>query len=41
MTPFTVESRYTTTDFFDMFDVPFAYGQGWGAKEDEARGGWR
>lgn len=37
MTPFTVESRYTSSDFFDMFDVPFAYGQGWGVKEDEAR----
>jgi putative ABC transport system permease protein len=26
----------TTTDFFAMFDVPFAYGQGWSA-EDDAR----
>ncbi len=37
MTPFTVPSRYTSADFFGMFDVPFLYGQGWGAKEDEAR----
>ena len=37
MTPFTLPSRYTSADFFTMFDVPFAFGQGWGAKEDEAR----
>ena len=37
MTPFSVSSRYTSGDFFDMFDVPFAHGQGWGAREDEAR----
>ena len=37
MTPFTLQSRYTSADFFSMFDVPFAFGQGWGAKEDVAR----
>jgi putative ABC transport system permease protein len=27
--------RVTTADFFPMFDVPFEYGQGWGAAADE------
>jgi putative ABC transport system permease protein len=31
-----VEVRATTADFFPMFDVPFAYGSGWSAAEDEA-----
>jgi putative ABC transport system permease protein len=34
--PFYAETRYTSADFFAMFDVPFAHGAGWGAKEDEA-----
>ena len=35
--PFAVDSRYTTSDFFPMFDVPFRYGAGWSAADDEAR----
>lgn len=35
--PFHAESRYTSADFFRMFDVPFRYGNGWTAGEDEAR----
>lgn len=36
-TPFTVESRYTSADFFPMFDVPFAFGRPWTRAEDAAR----
>ncbi|WP_024889124.1 ABC transporter permease [Luteimonas huabeiensis] len=32
-----VDGRYTSADFFAMFDVPFAHGQGWAAADDEAR----
>ncbi|MEO9214621.1 MAG: ABC transporter permease [Rhodanobacter sp.] len=35
--PFYVEARYTTADFFPMFDTPFLYGHGWSATDDEAR----
>ncbi|MDT8399309.1 MAG: ABC transporter permease [Pseudomonadales bacterium] len=34
--PFFVNVRATTADFFPMFDVPFRYGSGWSATEDEA-----
>jgi putative ABC transport system permease protein len=34
--PFEVTSRYTTADFFPMFQVPFLYGQGWSAADDDA-----
>ena len=27
--PFSVDSRYTSADFFPMFDVPFRYGAAW------------
>jgi putative ABC transport system permease protein len=37
LTPFGIESRYTSADFFPMFDVPFLYGQPWGAQDDNAR----
>ncbi|MBS0211923.1 MAG: ABC transporter permease [Proteobacteria bacterium] len=37
LTPFNAESRYTSADFFPMFDVPFRYGQPWGAADDDAR----
>lgn len=37
LAPFTHEARYATADFFPMFEVPFAAGQGWTAKEDDAR----
>ena len=32
--PFTSSIRYTTADFFPMFEVPFLYGQGWSAADD-------
>ena len=35
--PFFASARYTTADFFAMFDVPFLYGHGWSASEDDAR----
>ncbi|HVI24692.1 MAG TPA: ABC transporter permease [Xanthomonadaceae bacterium] len=35
--PFSVESRYTSADFFPMFEVPFRYGAAWSAAEDDAR----
>ncbi len=33
--PFSIGMRYTSADFFPMFDTPFLYGQGWNASEDE------
>ncbi len=36
MAPFTTDARYTSADFFPMFEVPFLFGNGWAAKEDEA-----
>nr|WP_255682991.1 ABC transporter permease [Dyella sp. 2HG41-7] len=35
--PFQAASLYTTADFFPMFSVPFKFGQGWGAGEDDAK----
>lgn len=35
--PFAAEARYTTADFFPMFDTPFRHGGGWNAADDEAR----
>jgi putative ABC transport system permease protein len=35
MDPFYVDARYTSADFFGMFDAPFQYGNGWSATEDE------
>ena len=35
--PFTSSIRYTTADFFPMFDVPFHDGQGWSAAEDAGK----
>lgn len=35
--PFIVEARYTTADFFPMFDTPFLYGNGWNGADDEAK----
>ena len=32
---FYADSRYTTADFFEMFDAPFQFGNGWTATEDE------
>ncbi|MEN4903436.1 ABC transporter permease [Luteimonas sp. TWI1437] len=36
--PFLASMRYTSADFFAMFDVPFLYGQGWSAQDDAGRG---
>ena len=35
--PFYSDVRYTSADFFPMFDVPFVYGHGWTATEDQRR----
>ena len=35
--PFYADSRFTTADFFAMFDAPFAHGRGWSADEEQAR----
>src|SRR5678816_417558 len=35
--PFSADSRYTSADFFPMFDVPFQFGGGWDAAADDAR----
>jgi putative ABC transport system permease protein len=37
MDPFFSDARYTTADFFPMFQVPFLYGHGWGVAEDDAK----
>jgi putative ABC transport system permease protein len=36
--PFTTDARYTSTDFFAMFDTPFQFGQGWKVDQDDGRG---
>jgi len=38
LSPFVVDARYASADFFPMFDAPFAFGQGWTATEDEGQG---
>jgi putative ABC transport system permease protein len=35
--PLYSAARYTTADFFPMFDTPFRYGHGWSASDDEHR----
>lgn len=35
--PFYSDSRYTTADFFAMFNAPFLFGHGWSAGEDDAK----
>lgn len=35
--PVSAEGYAVTGDFFTMFDVPFRYGRGWGAQDDDAR----
>ncbi len=35
LAPFVVDARYTSADFFTMFDAPLAYGNPWTAKEDQ------
>ncbi|MCD9085804.1 ABC transporter permease [Stenotrophomonas sp. SY1] len=36
--PFSVDMRYTSADFFPMFDTPLLFGQGWSSAEDTGRG---
>jgi putative ABC transport system permease protein len=35
--PFSVGARYTSADFFPMFDTPFLFGNGWTGNEDSGR----
>ncbi len=35
LSPFVIGMRYTSADFFPMFETPFLFGQGWSANEDE------
>jgi putative ABC transport system permease protein len=35
--PFYVEARYTTPDFFPMFDAPFLFGHAWTEADGEAK----
>jgi putative ABC transport system permease protein len=35
--PFLAIARYTSADFFAMFDVPFRYGSGWSSIDDDAQ----
>ena len=35
--PFVVNARYTSADFFPMFDAPFAFGSGWTGADDDSR----
>lgn len=37
VSPFNADARYTSGDFFAMFDVPFAHGGGWSEADDNAR----
>lgn len=37
LTPFVLQARYTSADFFAMFDTPFRHGSGWQRGDDEAR----
>ncbi|MCI4568378.1 ABC transporter permease [Lysobacter sp. CFH 32150] len=37
LSPFAIEARYTSADFFPMFDAPFLHGNGWSKTEDERR----
>lgn len=35
LAPFTASARYTSADFFPMFETTFLHGGGWSGKEDE------
>ncbi|WMJ70567.1 ABC transporter permease [Stenotrophomonas sp. 24(2023)] len=35
--PFSVDTRWTSADFFPMFEVPMQYGQPWTRADDDAR----
>ncbi len=36
LSPFRIRGRWTSTEFFPMFDVPFLKGAGWTAEDDAA-----
>jgi putative ABC transport system permease protein len=36
LSPFAADARYTSADFFAMFETPFRFGGGWSASEDAA-----
>ena len=35
--PYFAPARWTSSEFFPMFEVPFLYGNGWSAAEDEGK----
>jgi len=35
--PFSVDTRWTSADFFPMFDVPMQYGRAWNSSDDDNR----
>jgi len=35
LAPFGIDARYTSADFFEMFEVPFVAGNGWSKAEDD------
>lgn len=37
LSPFYANTRYTSADFFPMFEAPFLHGQGWSAEQDDRR----
>jgi len=37
--PFAVDTRWTSADFFPMFEVPMQYGRPWTGTDDEGRAG--
>lgn len=36
LAPFGIDARYTTADFFSMFDVPLIAGNGWSKAQDDS-----
>lgn len=37
LNPFNADARFTSADFFAMFEAPFAHGASWSASDDERR----
>lgn len=37
LSPFQLDARYTSADFFTMFEAPFLCGSGWSAGDDQAQ----
>lgn len=37
LSPFYAQARFTSADFFPMFETPFSHGRGWSAAEDVQR----